>query len=802
MSDLDTISVLEACETALELPATEREPWLEAQYGRQPEMVAAVRRLLARDAAYAQLLPTEFTPPAPMIDDLPPPERVGVYRLVELIGQGGMGAVYRAERDDGLFDHVVAVKIVTGRHFDRRAADRFAVERQALARLNHPNIARLIDGGVTLEGVPYLLMDFVEGVTVIEHLQAADPGPREVARLVLQVCDAVADAHRKLVVHGDLKPSNILITAAGEARLLDFGVARLTDIAEDGPDAVRSPLTAAYASPQRQAGEPPTTSDDVYALGMLARELLTRRGPSIGEDAPARPLPADLRAALDKATDPDIARRYGGVPAFAADLRRWLDDQPVSAFAGGWTYKTSRFARRRTGLVVAAGTAVVALAATAVISTALYLQAEQARQEADRRFDDARSMAKYMLFGLYDRLEATPQSLPVRRDLADRGQAYLDQLSADRRAPAAVRLETVDGLTRLASVQGGVTQANLGETAAARTNLRRAGQLAAELSRAHPERPDAWLSLARVRVAQASLAIQADNALPEAERLLAEAAAAAERGRAGGDRAQLALVDVDRRVALAALRQWQSRYPEAIAAARGAIAGLAALPAAERDRLEARMLSVRAHDVLAESIYYGGDPKGSAVAYREAVAAAEALAARFPGDPRAMRRLVTERWALGSTLIELKANREALQVLERGEAVAERLSAFDRSDEDARRRLGIVRLAKAQAMAASGRAAEGLALLAGEVESRRRRMAAEPAKAEAVRDYTISLASLGDMQGDAGRKAEACATYRRGLDMFEEIRRAGRLTRFDAANGLKQLQDRHAKTCGGSVPAA
>ena len=173
------------------------------------------------------------------------------------------------------------------------------------------------------------------------------------------------------------------------------------------------------------------------------------------------------------------------------------------------------------------------------------------------------------------------------------------------------------------------------------------------------------------------------------------------------------------------------------------------------------------------------------------------MAARFPGDPKAMRRLVTERWALGSTLIELKANREALEVLQRGEAVAEQLAAFDESDDDARRRLGIVRLAKAQALAASGRFGEGLSLLAGEVDSRRRRYEADPAKAEAARDYAISFAGFGDMQADAGRKPEACATYQRGLSMFEEIRRSGRLTKFDVANGLKQLQDRHAKTCGG-----
>ncbi len=796
MSPPDTVGVLEACEQALDLPAGEREAWLEAHYGQQPELVAAVRRLLARDAASGRLLPTDFVPPAPPPPDMPPPERVGVYRLIEPIGRGGMGAVYRAERDDGLFDHVVAVKIVAGRHFDRRAADRFAVERQALARLKHPNIARLLDGGVTLEGVPYLLMDYVEGVPIVEHIEAGDPSTSDVVGLVLQVCDAVADAHRKLVVHGDLKPSNILITLSGEARLLDFGVARLTDIADDGWAGPRGPMTAAYASPERQAGEPPTTGDDVYALGVLARELLTRAGPTLGDRATTRALPADLRAVLDKATAPSASRRYGSVAALANDLRRWLHSEPVAAYGGGWTYWAAKFARRRTALVAGVATAVTALAATAVISTVLYVQAEGARRDANRRFEDARSMAKYMLFGLYDQLEATPQSLAVRRDLADRGQAYLDQLSADSRAPITVRLEAVDGLARLASVQGGVTQANLGETDAARANLRRAGVLAADLARAHPDRADVWLSLARVRIGQASLAIQADNATAEAERLLAESAAAIERGRAGGDRVEAALLEIERQVAFAALRQWQSRYGEAIGSARRAIAALATLPAAERERLEAQMLAVRAHDVLAESIYYGGDPKAAAVAYRQAVAVAEALAARFPRDPRAIRRLVTERWALGSTLIELGAHQEALLVLERGEAVAQRLAAFDESDQDARRRLGIVRLAKSQALAASGRFAEGLALLAGEVESRRRRFAADPSKAEAVRDYAISLASLGDMQASAGRKAEACATYRRGLSMFEEIRRAGRLTSFDAANSLKQLQTSHAKTCG------
>jgi serine/threonine-protein kinase len=797
LSAVSTVSVLEACETALDLPSTDRESWLSTQYPDQPELIAAVRRLLARDAASAQLLPTEFVPPADVVEDLPPPERVGVYRLVEPIGQGGMGAVYRAERDDGLFDHVVAVKFVAGRHFDRRAADRFAVERQALARLSHPNIARLLDGGVTLEGVPYLLMDYVEGVTVIEHLEALDPGPPEVVKLVAQVCDAVADAHRKLVVHGDLKPSNILITPAGEARLLDFGVARLTDIADDGPEAVRSPLTAAYASPQRQAGEAPTTSDDVYALGVLARELLTRRGPSIGEDETARPLPADLRAALDKATDPDTSRRYGGASAFAADLRRWLNDEPVTAFAGGWTYKAGRFAKRRTGLVIAGGTAVAALAATAVISTALYVQAEAARHDANRRFDDARSMAKYMLFGLYDQLTATPQSLTVRRDLANRGQAYLDQLSSDSRAPIGVKLEAADGLARLAAVQGGVTGANLGDAPAARANLDRAEAILAGLA-GRGDRADVEISLARVRMAKAELLAQAFSEPKQADRLIAAAAAALARARAlDAPPAAMAEPSVQLDLLTAAVYQWQGDYRESIVAANRAIAGLAALPVGVRDTLDTQLTAVRAYDVLAESKYYAEDLTGSAASYRDALAIAERLQRSYPRHPMVLRRLATERWALGTVLIDLKQPKQALAILEAGVANARQLADYDESDNDARRRLGIILVARAQALSALHRNDEAIAVLKEAAEARRAHMEANPDRPEAARDYGVVLVSLADVQFDAGRTNDACNGYRQALDFYAAYARAGRLTSLDSDHNVKLLNDHFSQRCRG-----
>jgi serine/threonine-protein kinase len=795
MTPLTTVGVLDVCEQALDLEPAAREAWLQSTYGDNPELVAAVRRLLARDAASGRLLPTDFVPSSPPGEPPPPPERVGVYRLVELLGEGGMGAVYRAERDDGLFEHTVAVKLVSARRFDRRATERFAVERQALARLKHPNIARLLDGGVTADGLPYLIMDYVEGIGILEHVEAADPPPREVVELLLQVCDAVADAHRRLVVHGDLKPSNISVTPGGEARLLDFGVARLTDIAEEGFGHF-APLTAAYASPERRAGEAATTADDVYGLGVLLRELVSRAGPSSGFAATARPLPNDLAAIAAKAAAEDPQARYGSAGAMAADLRRWQACEPVLARPRTSAYVLGRFLSRRPRFSAAAVVAVIGLALTATVSTVLYFQAEAARRDANRRFDDARSMAKYMLFGLYDQLSATPQSLKVRRDLAGRGQSYLDQLSSDSRAPLAVKLEAADGLARLASVQGGVGGANLGDSKASRANLDHAETILAGLAAQYPDRADIQLSMARVAMAKAELMVQAYSAPRDAEKLLGIAGAALVRARSlGAPPLALAEAGVELDLMTSIVKQWQGRYRDSITEAERAIAGLAALPAPTRDSFETQLEAIRAFDVLAEGKYYAEDLKGSAASYREAVVIAERLHEEHPRHPMVLRRLATERWALGTVLIDLKQPKEALATLDAGVASARQLADYDDSDKDARRRLDIVLLAKAQALSALHRDGEAIGLLEESAEKRRLDMVADPDKAEPARDYAVALVSLADAQADAGRTADACSGYRKAIDFYAAYRKAGRLTGLDVDHNLKLLNDHYAQRC-------
>lgn len=343
---------------------------------------------------------------------------LGPYRLVRVLGRGGMGVVYLAERADEEFDKRVAVKLMPRGLESDEAIRRFRIERQVLARLEHPNIARLLDGGVTDEGYPYLVMELVEGRPIDLYCDEEQLGLEPRLRLLLDVCAAVLYAHQSLVVHRDLKPGNILVTAEGGVKLLDFGVAKLLDEAPETESHTRfQPRTAAYASPEQLANRPVSTASDVYSLGVVLYRLLTRalphevrasseaRGTRTGTTtgsppAPPRPseaaersarrgeripwqrrLAGDLDRILLEALADEPAERYPTAAALAEDLHRFLNGLPVSAQEPTVGYRLRKFVtRHRTGVVISLAT-VLALAATLVV--ALW-QADRARTEAQR----------------------------------------------------------------------------------------------------------------------------------------------------------------------------------------------------------------------------------------------------------------------------------------------------------------------------------------------------------------------------------------------------------------------------------
>jgi serine/threonine-protein kinase len=398
-------------EGALDLDPQARAAYVDTATAGDTALHVEVLSLLAAHAASTSFL----EPPAIPVEPEAPRE-IGPWRLVAAIGTGGMGRVWLAERADGEYEQKVAIKIAAGALGDPDARRRAEAERRILASLEHPSITRVIDGGTTAAGQPYVVMEYVDGVPIDRWCREQRLGPVDRVRLFLGVLDAVAVAHRALVVHRDLKPSNVLVDRSGAPRLLDFGIARPLVGDEAVTVAQFGPMTPAYASPEQLAGRPLTTACDVWSLGVMLHELLTGRLPFEAEGAdpatwlariearsatrlsprvdperldldPARvatwrrALRGDLERIVACALALEPERRYPSVEAFSADLRRWLAHEPVAARAGGIGYRLGKFARRHW---LAAGASVAALLALTLGLIATTGLAREARLAAAR----------------------------------------------------------------------------------------------------------------------------------------------------------------------------------------------------------------------------------------------------------------------------------------------------------------------------------------------------------------------------------------------------------------------------------
>ena len=345
--------------------------------------------------------------------------RLGAYQIIREIGRGGMGAVYLAARADDEFQKQVAIKIVAAPLGDDDLVRRFRRERQILAELEHPQIARLIDGGTTEDGLPYLVMEYVDGVRIDDYCQTRQLSIADRVRLFLRVCDAVQFAHNNLVIHRDLKPGNILVTPDGQPRLLDFGIASLVSADPAAPTATRTvaAMTPEYASPEQMRGERVTAASDVYSLGVVLYELLA--GDSVhdfggkrpdevyrivtelepprpsavasrrGDTACARHLRGDLDATVLMAVRKEPQRRYASVALLADDLTRYLEGKPVTARGEAVAYRTRKFVRRHRMVVAAAAAFFLALVSGIVATTWMALEADRARADAVRERDRA-----------------------------------------------------------------------------------------------------------------------------------------------------------------------------------------------------------------------------------------------------------------------------------------------------------------------------------------------------------------------------------------------------------------------------
>ena len=414
--------VEELFHSALRQPASEREAWLISQAGYAPEVLEEVRSLLAADLRHAGF----NAQPQSTGQDAPAEgassgevsgaeQQFGPYRTERLLGSGGMGAVYLARRVDGLFDQTVALKVMAPHLAGEEFVRSFRNEQQLLAALAHPNIARLLDGGVTPRGDPYLVMEYIEGQLWNPYCADHKLPVAARVRLFLQVCDAVEFAHQNLIVHGDLKPANILVTADGTVKLLDFGTAKLVRDPEGSVTEFAS-LTPRYASPEQLRGERVNTLSDVFSLGVILYELLTGAWPfgnpsstvdgvdrvlhgreasapaqvilesaaaerSVTLDRLRRQIAGDLSTILLKMLESEPARRYGSVREVKEDLERYCQGRPVEARPHSAWYAARKFASRHWLSVSATGLSIVALAGLTVISV---YESAQARAQALR----------------------------------------------------------------------------------------------------------------------------------------------------------------------------------------------------------------------------------------------------------------------------------------------------------------------------------------------------------------------------------------------------------------------------------
>jgi tetratricopeptide (TPR) repeat protein len=512
--------VREALHAASGREPAARDAFLREHCGDDFELREEVSRLLAAlDASENFLEPRSPPRPDPAVG------RIGPYLILETAGQGGMGTVYRAVREDD-YRQQVALKVVKREIETDFLLDRLRHERQALALLNHPNIARLLDGGTTADGRPYLVMEWVQGAAVTEYCAARNLPLEDRLVFFVSICQAVAHAHANLVVHRDLKPSNILITDDGVPKLLDFGIAKIL-AAEPDPDSPpltlpgARALTPDYASPEQVRGEPITTATDIYSLGAVLYELLTGARPhrfetrtppeiervvcaldvarpsmaSVEGGVPSRELRGDLDNIVLKAMEKAPARRYAHADEFAADIRRYLEGRPVSARAASLGYRAGKFARRNKTLVAAA--AAVCLSLTIGLAVALW-EARVARRErgaAERRFELARRVAASLLYDVHDRIQDLAGSSSARELLLRKSLDYLDALSKEASSPLLLK-DLANAYQRVATLQGISGTTNLGQGEAARRSLGKARSLLERALAADPRSFDLRRDLA------------------------------------------------------------------------------------------------------------------------------------------------------------------------------------------------------------------------------------------------------------------------------------------------------------------
>lgn len=805
-----------------------------------------VEKLLAQDKPESSFLEES---PLEVLSSLPPDEEpdqligkhIGAYRITEEIGRGGMGAVYKGVRDDEQYHTEVAIKLIKRGMDTDFILRRFRNERQILANLNHPNIAHMLEGGATADGLPYFVMEYIEGEPINKYCDKRKLSTIERLKLFRTVCAAVSYAHGNLIIHRDLKPSNILVTADGTPKLLDFGIAKLlraeTDATVTAVTAIElRTMTPEYASPEQVKGESITTASDVYSLGVLLYELLTGHRPYrfksrradevarvISEVEPARPstaisrveeikgpddtgrssitpesvsqvregereklrrrLQGDIDNIVLKALRKAPERRYSSVEQLSEDIRRHLEGLPVTARKDTLSYRTQKFVQRHKVGVLAASLIVVALIGG---MAATLWQARVARREsviAERRFNDVRSIARNVIFDYHDAIAALPGSTKVRERLVTDSVAYLDRLAQEASDDTSLQREIATAYARIGDVQGGtltnasgatLAAANLGNYQGASDNYRKALAIRERLVALEPWnrelREELGTSYARMGNINATLS-KTDEAAAHYRRAieLYEQALASEPSN-----------QIVRRK-LSSLYFVMGRTQSALGDAPGGIESLRRslsmderLVAEDPTNPDNRHGLSTSHSVIGLLLSEDGNHAEALNHYRKALEIEEALVREHESNPLYRYEAATQHMNLGNALLALGDKGGAVEHLRQAQAMYESLVAADPDDAKTRRQTANNRRDLGVALAASGNQAGALESLRAALRLFDEAVAREPTNANLNRQRSLAYLRMSEFLSETGDLAEALENARLGVRIGEELVAANR----------------------------
>lgn len=771
-------------EAACALPPEQRANYVLNQSA-DAEVHREVLSLLEHDAPAASFFADAFESAASsvLLDlDLRPGARIGVFTVGRMLGRGGMGAVYLATRADGSFDHTVAIKVI---HTSNPAAPmmaRFQQERQILARLNHPNIARLLDGGETPAGLPYLVMEFVKGREIDGYCDTHTLPLNGLLRMFLQVTSAVQYAHENLVVHRDLKPGNILVTEQGVPKLLDFGIAKVLDPAVQSSTLSTRVLTPEYASPEQVRGDIITTASDIYSLGAVLYRLLTGQPPhalqnlspldaaiSISEqEAPhAFNVPADVNAILQKALHSDPRRRYRSADEFSTDIQRYLDGKPVLAVSDSFGYRSATFVRRHWIPVLALSAVLLSL--TAGAGVAIW----QGRR-AERRFADVRQLANKFLFEFEGSIHNVAGATKARELVVKTAQEYLDRLAADSGQDRDLIHELADAYDKLGDVQGSPVAGNTGDSKAALASFRRAVELRDSIGdeKATDTKVRSGYLHALIGLANAE-ATSGDpaRALP----LNQKAASMADSWIANGSSDSDLLTSVSNTYSQLSTHQRENgKFEAAVASAKHSLAIQQQASGVHPDDAKLLRSVATRHWAVGSAQKMAGHPEEAVATFTTTVELLRQVAARDPSNARSRRELLTASWLLADTKAELlhkqkKGLEAAVPLWQEAWRIGTQLLNEDPANALVEADLTLISLGLGSTLQEVRQPQEALKMLGPAIDRQERRYRSDPENRTAAHYLALLHVASADCQTDLHDPTAALRSHRTAAQIFNRL---------------------------------